>query len=82
MNNEIFGYSLFNEQREPLRSFNRCAVIANLMETSNDQAKEYLSQFSELERAKCVMMAMSIQEHGVEAIKKKVVSEYTFEEDA
>jgi hypothetical protein len=81
MENESVGYSLFEDVREPLRSFNRCSVLATLMATSHEQAREYLNQLDEVGRAACVAMALSIKRDGVDAVKKKIVSEYKFEED-
>lgn len=39
MNNEFRGFSLFNDQEEPLRSRNRAVVLGNIAEDNMDKEK-------------------------------------------
>lgn len=39
MNNEYRGFSLFNDQEEPLRSRNRAVVLGNIAEDNMDKEK-------------------------------------------
>lgn len=39
MNNEFRGFSLFNDQEEPLRSRNRAVVLGNIAEDNMDKNK-------------------------------------------
>lgn len=75
LDNELFGYSLFTDNPEPLRSYNRCITIMNMVENGHDDnAKEYFSQFKGNETSAIMLMAMSIKRHGIEDVKKKVIN--------
>lgn len=75
MDNELFGYSLFTDNPEPLRSYNRCIVIMSMVENGHEEnAKEYFSQFKGQETTNIMLMAMSIKENGMEETKKSVIN--------
>lgn len=83
MQNEMFGYSLFSELEEPLRSYNRCIVIANLVgQDKKEQGKEYLDQFTPQERGYVLAMALLMQEKGIDEVRKYVYENTTFKEEA
>lgn len=75
MDNELFGYSLFTEQPEPLKTYNRCVVMMGMVERGHrEQAEEYYSQFNGKDTSSIFLMATKIKEIGIEEVKKQVVS--------
>lgn len=81
MVNELFGNSLFTEQPEPLRSFNRAVMIGNMVEKDQrPMAEEYLGQFSDKDRAAVLAIQTLINKNGIDSVKKGVIAKIKWED--
>ena len=79
--NELFGHSLFTEQPEPLRSFNRAVMIGNMIEKDQKpMAVEYIEQFSDQDKAAVVAIQTLINKNGIDAVKKSVIAKIKWED--
>lgn len=75
MKNELFGFSLFEDSPEPLRSYNRAVVIKNLVDRGEEEkAMEYAATFNEKEWLSIVDLQIKINNEGTEAVHKYIQS--------
>lgn len=65
MNNEFRGFSLFNDQEEPLRSRNRAVVLGNIAEDNMDKEKRISGKGAMLMLG--YMAAIPVEERGAVA---------------
>lgn len=81
MGNELFGYSLFTESPEPIRTLNRTVVVGNILRAgSRDMAKEYLEQFSDRDRLAILTMQIRFNKEGVDVVKRDILKDVQWEE--
>ena len=62
-----YEFNKFNNiENVQLRTYNRCALLSNLMEDGGETvAREYLNLFSDGERKQMFVMNHFIKKHGV-----------------
>lgn len=65
----------FNEIDSPLlRTYNRAVMATNLLEQYNeDEAEQYLNQFTDNDKAAIHAILLAIRIYGVERVEQKVI---------
>lgn len=83
LQNELFGFSLFTDAPEPLRSYNRAIIIQNLVAREEpEKAHEYLSTFNDRERLAIMAIQMKINAEGKDAVHQYILSNINWDEVA
>lgn len=73
--NNLFGYSLFTEVPEPLRSYNRMRTVFNIRETHGKAlCADYINKFSEHDKLKVGAMIVAVRQKGMKQIRDEVMN--------
>lgn len=73
--NSMFGYSLFNELKEPLRSYNRMIAVRNIKQQfGNAIATDYIDELTDIDRLKIGALILNVKSKGLKATREEVMN--------